>query len=94
MPRRYRPPTRRRRSKSRDVERKPAAAAPDGSPAPTAEPAPSPAPPAWPRQAERSSGHVVRHIARDHAYVLAEVRLSALLVAFILGGLIITAILR
>jgi len=36
----------------------------------------------------------LRHIARDHSYVLGEVRLIALLMAFIIGGLVITAILR
>jgi hypothetical protein len=35
-----------------------------------------------------------RHIARDHSYVLGDLRRIALIVAFIVGGLVITAILR
>jgi hypothetical protein len=35
-----------------------------------------------------------RHIARDHGYVLGDLRRIALIVAFIVGGLVITAILR
>jgi hypothetical protein len=41
---------------------------------------------------ERSSE--VRHIGRDHSYVRGELRRIALMVAFIIGGLLITAILR
>jgi hypothetical protein len=35
-----------------------------------------------------------RHIGRDHTYVLGELRRIALIAAFIIGGLVITAILR
>lgn len=35
-----------------------------------------------------------RHITRDHTYVLGDLRRIALIVAFIIGGLVITAILR
>ena len=90
MPRRYRPPTRRRKSKK---DRLPAEgeaptyeAAPGIAPAPRA-PVPPPAPP-------RERASEVRHIARDHSYVLGEIRRSGILVAFIIGGLVITAILR
>jgi hypothetical protein len=41
---------------------------------------------------ERSSQ--VRHIGRDYSYVRGELRRIALMVAFIVGGLLITAILR
>jgi hypothetical protein len=35
-----------------------------------------------------------RHIARDHSYVLGDLWRIALIAAFIIGGLVITAILR
>ena len=38
--------------------------------------------------------HQPTHIARDHSYVLADLRRVALIVGFILAGLIIPAILR
>jgi hypothetical protein len=38
--------------------------------------------------------HLPTHIARDHSYVLADLRRVALIVGFIMAGLIITAILR
>ena len=85
MPRRYRPPTRRRKSKTQYADETAGAATPVSPPA-----APKPTPAA----SERAGAPIVRHIARDHAYVLGEIRLIALLVAFILGGLIITAIIR
>ena len=89
MPRRFRPPTRRRKSKTQYADEAPGAAAPGASPvSPPAAPKPAPV------ASERAGAPIVRHIARDHAYVLGEIRLIALLVAFILGGLIITAIIR
>lgn len=43
-------------------------------------------------QRDRSAhGH---HIARDHSYVLGDLRRVAFIVAFIIVGLVITAILR
>jgi hypothetical protein len=36
----------------------------------------------------------VAHISRDHSYVLGELKAIGLIVAFILAGLIITAVLR
>ena len=39
--------------------------------------------------------HDTRHVmVRDHSHVLADLQLIALIVAFIMGGIIITAILR
>jgi hypothetical protein len=35
-----------------------------------------------------------RHIVRDHRYVLDDLRRVALIVVFIVGGLVITALLR
>jgi len=43
-------------------------------------------------QQERSAQG--RHIARDHTYILGELRRIALIAAIIIGGLVITAILR
>jgi hypothetical protein len=87
MPRRYRPPTRRRKSKERPGEAVP----PSPYAAEPAAPAPRPAAPAG---AEHRDGHAVRHISRDHTYVLDEMKRIAFLVTFIVGGLVITAILR
>jgi len=90
LPRRYRPPARRRKSNKGDSRQ--GTTAPTygdaATPVPTARPGPGPST----APHERSSR--VRHIARDHSYVLGEVRLIALLMAFITGGLVITAILR
>jgi hypothetical protein len=93
LPRRYRPPTRRRKSKTRYGEDSTDVSSGDASLA-AAPYSPPPAASAPPVAADRSEPHIVRHIARDHTYVLGEVRLIGLLVAFIMGGLIITAILR
>ena len=90
MPRRYRPPTRRRKLKKQtafgDIE----APSYQGAVVPA-----SPAPPASaievPVQDEREQ---TTHIARDHSYVLSDLRRIAFIVGFILAGLIITAILR
>ncbi len=90
MPKRYRPPERRRKSKK--------AVSSEETAAPTygdvAAPAPTvrawPAPPA--ASQDRSSS--TKHIARDHSYVKGELKLIGLLTAFITGGLLITAVLR
>jgi hypothetical protein len=90
LPRRYRPPTRRRKSKKERLRRETAAPPDEGAAAPILSPLPSPAPVAV--QHERSAEG--RHIARDHTYVLGELRRIALIAAFIIAGLVITAILR
>lgn len=59
-----------------------------------AAPVPSPRPASAPVAAAPERSSHVRHITRDHSYVLGELRLIALLMAFIVGGLVITAILR
>jgi hypothetical protein len=39
--------------------------------------------------------HEVRHVmVRDHSHVLADLQTIALIVAFIMGGIIVTAIVR
>ena len=90
MPRRYRPPTRRRKSKRDSVRQETAEPAVGG--AAFASTVPRPSSPGTEIPHERASQ--VRHIARDHRYVLGEMRLIALLTAFIVAGLVITAILR
>ncbi len=90
MPKRYRPPERRRKSKKAGSSQETAA--------PTYGDAAAPAPTmrAWPAPSaatqERSSS--TKHIARDHRYIQGELRLIGLLTAFITGGLLITAVLR
>ena len=90
MPRRYRPPTRRKLKKQSSFGEV-------GTPSYEGAVAPAPPPPAVaaievPVREERE--HQPTHIARDHSYVLADLRRVALIVGFILAGLIITAILR
>ena len=91
MPRRYRPPTRRRKLKKQSPFGEIEAPSYQGAVAPV-----SPRRPAAaidvPVRDERE--HQPSHIARDHTYVLADLRRVALIVGFILAGLIITAILR
>jgi len=90
LPRRYRPPTRRRKLKKQSPFGEIEAPSYQGAVAPA-----SPRPPAAidvPVRDERE--HRPTHIARDHTYVLADLRRVALIVGFILAGLIITAILR
>lgn len=90
MPRRYRPPARRRKAKKERLQRETAAPPGGGARVPAAPPVPA-STPAVARE-ERSSE--VRHIGRDHSYVRGELRRIVLMVAFIIGGLLITAILR
>ena len=90
MPRRYRPPTRRRKLKKQSPFGEIEAPSYEGAVAP-ASPLPAAAVDA-PVRDERE--HRPTHIARDHTYVLADLRRVALIVGFILAGLIITAILR
>jgi hypothetical protein len=90
LPRRYRPPTRRRKQKKQSPFGEIEAPSYEGAVAPA-----SPARPAAvdvPVRDQREQQPT--HIARDHSYVLADLRRVALIVGFILAGLIITAILR
>ena len=90
MPRRYRPPTRRRKLKKQSPFGEIEASSYEGAVAPA-----SPPPAAAvdvPVRDQRQ--HQPTHIARDHSYVLADLRRVALIVGFIFAGLIITAILR
>ena len=91
MPRRYRPPTRRRKLKKQSPFGEIEAPSYQGAVAPV-----SPRRPAAaidvPVRDERE--HQPSHIARDHTYVLADLRRVALIVGFIMAGLILTAIFR
>jgi hypothetical protein len=60
--------------------------------APAAAPPPVAAPVAATRERERPSQ--TQHIARDYRHVVADLRRIALIAAFIIAGLVITAILR
>jgi hypothetical protein len=95
LPRRYRPPSRRRRSKKERLQPEPAAprdAGPrDAAPAAPVSPPPPVSAPVTVREDRSDRG---RQIGRDHSYVLGDLRRIALIVAFIVGGLVITAILR
>ena len=91
MPRRYRPPTRRRKLKKQAPFGEIEAPSYEGAVAPASPPPPAAAVDV-PVRDERE--HRPTHIARDHTYVLADLRRVALIVGFILAGLIITAILR
>ncbi len=92
MPRRYRPPDRRRKPKKQQLP----GAMEDPSYGDTEAPAAPPPPVAPPipvaRDPERPSQ--AQHIARDYSYVVTDLRRIALIVAFIVVGLVITAILR
>ena len=90
MPRRYRPPTRRRKPKKQSLFGE------IGAPSYEAAVAPASPPPraAVDVRVRDEREHQPAHIARDHTYVLADLRRVALIVGFIMVGLIITAILR
>ena len=90
MPRRYRPPTRRRKPKKQSPFGKIEAPSYEGAVAPASPPRPA----AVDVPVRDQREHQPTHIARDHSYVLADLRRVALIVGFILAGLIITAILR
>ncbi len=91
MPRRYRPPNRRRKMKRQPLSGEPEAPSDEGAVAPIPSPPPPPAAPAA-FAGERS--HEPRHISRDYSYVISDLRRIALIVAFIIAGLVIAAILR
>jgi hypothetical protein len=90
LPRRYRPPGRRRKSKKERLQQETAAPRDAGAAPPLLSPLPVAAPVAVKQERPDHS----RHIARDHTYVLGDLRRVALMAAFIIGGLVITAILR
>ena len=90
MPRRYRPPARRHKSKKERLHGE-TAAPPDAA---AAAPASSPLPVSAPVAVQQDRSAQGRHIARDHSYVLGDLRRIALIAAFVVGGLVITAILR
>jgi hypothetical protein len=90
LPRRYRPPDRRRKVKKQPLPGQADAPSYEGAVAPLPSPPPPPAPAAV--SAERSTEP--RHISRDYSYVVRDLRRIALIVAFIIAGLVITAILR
>jgi len=92
LPRRYRPPTRRRKLKKQNIFGEIEAPSYEGAVGPASPPPPAAAAVEVPVRDERE--HQPTHIARDHSYVLADLRRVALIVGFILAGLIITAILR
>ncbi len=87
MPRRYRPPTRRRKSSKGRI--RPETEAPSYQ-----DIAPVASPPRTPAAVSPEGGSQVRHITRDHSYILGELRRIGLIVAFIIAGLVIAAILR
>ena len=92
MPRRYRPPTRRRKQKKQSpFGQTEAPSYEGGAVAPASPPRPAAAVDVPVRDQREQQP---THIARDHSYVLADLRRVALIVGFILAGLIITAILR
>ncbi len=90
LPRRYRPPNRRRKIKRQPLSGGPETPSYEGTVAPVSSPPPPPAPAAFAK--ERSPEP--RHISRDYSYVVSDLRRIALIVAFIIAGLVITAILR
>ncbi len=90
MPRRYRPPNGRRKVKKQPLPGQAEAPSYEGAVAPVPSPPPPPAPAAVAE--ERSTEP--RHISRDYSYVMRDLRRIALIVAFVIVGLVIAAILR
>ncbi len=93
MPRRYRPPNRRRKTKKQPLSGEPEAPSYEGAVAPVSSPSPPPPPPA-PAAFAKERSPEPRHISRDYSYVVSDLRRIALVVAFIIAGLVIAAILR
>lgn len=91
MPRRYRPPTTRRRKAKKEGTAWDSITVPEDRIA-VPVPASSPRPAEQLRRQDASTEE--RHIARDHSYVLVDLKRVGLIVGFIIGGLVITAILR
>ncbi len=92
MPRRYRPPDRRRKQKKQRLPGEMEAPSYGEAEAPATSPPPVAPPIAVARDPERPSQ--TQHLARDYSYVVTDLRRIALIVAFIVVGLVITAILR
>ena len=92
MPRRYRPPTKRRKPKKPRLPGETEDSSYGDAEAPAISPPPIAPPVAVAGEPERSSQ--TEHIARDYSYVITDLRRIALIVAFIVAGLVITAILR
>ncbi len=90
MPRRYRPPTKRRKTKKQRLPEK--TEPPSHSDAVASAP-PSPRVPP-PVAVERDRPAEGQHIARDHSYVLGDLRRIGLIVTIITIGLVLTAMLR
>jgi hypothetical protein len=113
LPRRYRPPTRRRRPRKPNLPGQPAQPEPsspsDAEALPEAELDEGAETEAPPYEEEEDADeaayepepvpvvrrHEVRHVmVRDHSHVIADLQRIVFIVAFIMGGIIITAILR
>ena len=94
LPRRYRPPNRRRKIKRQPLSGEPVAPSSEGIVAPIPSPPPPPPPPPAPAAFTGERSSEPRHISRDYSYVVSDLRRIALIVAFIIAGLVITAILR
>ena len=92
MPRRYRPPDRRRKMKRQPLSGEPEAASYEGTVAPVS--SPSPPPPPAPAASARERSPEPRHMSHDYSYVIGDLRRIALIVALIVLGLVIAAILR
>jgi len=89
LPRRYRPPTRRRKLKKQSPFGEIEAPSYQGVVAPASPPGAAVVIPVRDERERPPS-----HINRDHSYVLADLRRVALIVGFIMAGLILTAIFR
>jgi len=86
LPRRYRPPAKRRKSRELSV-RDVASPLPEVETVPDSTPGAASAPTLTAlRQTE------VRHVTRDYSYVMGELRRIVLLVAFIVVSLMLTAV--
>jgi hypothetical protein len=110
LPRRYRPPTRRRRPKKQTLPGQPGP--PDQAPEDAGQPDELAAADAFeeaetlayedeeddelePEQVPVFRRHGTAHVAvRDHSHVLADLQRIAIIVGFIMAGIIITAVLR
>ncbi len=92
MPRRYRPPDRRRKPKKQRLPGEMEAPSYGEAEAPATSPPPGAPPRPVARDPERPSP--TQHHARGYSYVVTDLRRIALIVAFIVVGLVITAILR
>ncbi len=90
MPRRYRPPNRRRKIKRQPLSGEAEALSHEG----TVAPIPSPPPPPAPAAVAEERSPEPRHISRDYSYVVSDLRRIALIVAFIIAGLVIAGIVR